>query len=658
MEAEEPGDQHDSTLPRPRKAATLLALFSASSQALLLAAAELDPRSLADLSLEELGNVEVTSVSKTSERLSDAPASIFVITAEDIRRSGSRSLPEALRLAPNLQVARTGADTYAISARGFNNSNALANKLLVLIDGRTVYSPAYSGVFWDQQDVMLEDVERIEVISGPGATLWGANAVNGVINVITRPAQNTQGGLVAAGGGNTDVGAAVRYGSKLGESGNFRLYGKSSRFDNTERADGASLPDGWQFNQAGFRADLGQSSSNFTFQGDLYNGRGDDRTLGGPIEVSGVNLLARLNKQFSSGSDIQLQAYFDRAQREDRTSFQGDTDTYDLEFQHGIPLGRHKVLWGAGYRQARDDLPATVPVPPAAGLVISFVPESRTLSWQNVFVQDEVRLSETLKLTLGIKFEKNDYTGWENLPSARLAWKATERQLLWGAVSRAVRAPARLDRDFHLALVIPAVPLTIPIINGGPDFESEVANVAELGYRAQPWSSFSLSVTAFYHDYDKLRSGQPAPAVIQNMIEGEVSGVEAWATYQATGNWRLSGGLVELRKDLRVKPGSPDPVGPSALGNDPEHQWMLRSILNLTPRHDFDVMVRRVSRLPEPEVPAYTAVDARFAWRPRSDLELSVTAQNLFDPTHPEFGALPGRSEIPRSVFGKAVWRF
>jgi iron complex outermembrane receptor protein len=370
-------------------------------------------RDLADLSLEELANIEVTSVSKSAEPLADAPASIFVISNDDIRRAGVRTLSEALRLAPNLQVARTSANSYAISARGFNNS--IGNKLLVLIDGRTVYTPLFSGVFWDQQDVMLEDVERIEVISGPGATLWGANAVNGVINVITRSSRDTQGALAAIGAGNLDQGVALRYGGKLGEDGTFRIYGKGRDLENTKRADGSAVPDGWDNGQVGFRADWNGSRRSFTVQGDAYRGRSEDRPLGGPIEVSGANLLARWNERFSSGSDIRLQAYYDRSERQDRIGFQGDVDTFDIDFQHGIPLGRHKLLWGAGYRRAHDNVPDTIPTP----LVIRFVPSSRTLDWQNLFAQDEIRLTDSLDFTAGLKLESNDYTGWDALPSAR-----------------------------------------------------------------------------------------------------------------------------------------------------------------------------------------------------------------------------------------------
>ncbi|HTE13467.1 MAG TPA: TonB-dependent receptor [Burkholderiales bacterium] len=598
---------------------------------------------IADLSLEELGNIEITSVSGYAERLVDAAASIFVITSDDIRRSGYRTLPDVLRLAPNLQVARSGANGYAISARGFNNDNGLANKLLVLIDGRTVYSLSLSGVFWDMQDVMLEDVERIEVISGPGATLWGANAVNGVINIISRSTRNTQGVLVTLGGGNQEKGAAVRYGGRFGSNGHFRVYGKTDDFQNTKSANGNSLPDGWERGQVGFRADWVDVGRSFTIQGDAYKGRSEDRPVFNAVEVSGANLLARWNQRLNNGSDIRLQAYYDHTDREDQLLFRDDIKVFDIEFQQGITLGAHKVLWGTGYRQARNDM--------RNSLFFGFVPSFRKLNWKNLFAQDEIKLTQSVDLTVGLKLESNDYTGWEYLPSARLAWKPSGNQLVWGSVSRAVRAPARLDRELRF-------PPNGLFINGGPNFVSEVANVIELGYRAQPTSTFTYSVTAFHHIYDKLRSGQPAPfANVENKMEGTANGIEAWATFQAARAWRLSGGFTTLHKHLRLKPGSTDPVGPSALGNDPDQQWMLRSAFNFTDRHEFDVMVRHVSSLPQPAVPAYTAADARFGWRASRDVEVSLTLQNLFDREHAEFGVAPGRSEYQRGVFLKLLWR-
>src|SRR5713101_4322027 len=386
---------------------------------------------LADLSLEELANLEITSVSRRAERLSDAPASIFVITGDDIRRSGATSLPEALRLAPNLEVARVDSRQYSISARGFNNT--IANKLLVLIDGRTVYTPLFSGVFWDAQDTLLEDVDRIEVISGPGATLWGANAVNGVINVITRRATETQGTLLVAGAGNLERGVAARQGVKLGADGAFRVYGKISDRDPTSRADGTSVQDSWNSGQAGFRADWGTAAGAFTLQGDAYRGT-IDQAAPGDIRISGGNVLARWARQLSGGDRVQVQAYFDNTDREIPGTFAERLNIFDVEFQHGLHVGQqHSVIWGGGHRRADDHVSNTA--------AIAFLPADRNLRWGNLFAQDEIALrGDQLRLTLGTKAQSNPYTGTEFLPSARIAWKPDASRLVWSALSRAVRA--------------------------------------------------------------------------------------------------------------------------------------------------------------------------------------------------------------------------
>ena len=359
---------------------------------------------IADLSLEELADIEIMSVSRRAERLQDAPASIFVITNADIRRSSAKTLAEALRLAPNLDIAQVNASSYAISARGFNNS--LGNKLLVLIDGRTVYSPIFSGVNWDTQQVMLEDIERIEVISGPGGTMWGANAVNGVINVITKRASESQGGLVVGSGSNNSADGSFRYGGKLGGGGHYRIYGMGQSFDNTQTANGTEVLDGWRNRQGGFRADWGDATNGMTVQGDAYEVRKD--ALLGSANLSGMNVLARMNRQLGDGSKLQVQAYYDRTKRDDLVLFRDDEETYDLEFQHGFELGTaHRVLWGGGTRYTRSDTEAYRNDDPVLQLLLELQPEDRGLHWSNVFVQDEIALSDALSLTLGIKGEHN-----------------------------------------------------------------------------------------------------------------------------------------------------------------------------------------------------------------------------------------------------------
>src|SRR5258706_6882889 len=600
----------------------------------------------AGLSLEELRNIQVTSVSKPSERLLDAPASIYVITAEDIRRSGATSLPEALRLAPNLQVARTSANQYSISSRGLNSDG---NKMLVLIDGRIVYTPLYSGVLWYDQDVMLEDVERIEVISGPGGTLWGSNAVNGVINVITRTAQSTQGGLVSAGLGNRERGAAARYGGELGGSGHFRLYAKGFDEANTNQENGTPLSDGWERAQTGFRADWGHAGDGFTLQGDAYRGR-LDLAVPDDQHIAGSNLLGRWTHQLAGGDQIQVQGYFDHTELDIP---QGGTigtlsewlNIADIEFQHSISaFSSHAVIWGAGYRSARDRIDNVA--------TFAFLPADKDMDWINLFVQDEIALRDNLSFTAGIKAEKNPYSGIEFMPSIRLAWKLTQQQLLWSALSRAVRTPSRLDRDLY----VPALSLT-----GGPDFRSEVSKVLEIGYRAQPTQTLSYSLTVFHQIYDHLRSIEltgTGSVIIGNKMEGKSTGVEAWSTWQVTKSWRLSAGAFYMDEDLRMKPGSTDITGTSAAGNDPTHQFTLRSSLDLPHRTELDIDVRNVGRLPNPVVPSYTAVDMRIGWHVNNDVELSLVGTNLFDPEHPEIGRPATRTAISRGVYGKVPWHF
>jgi iron complex outermembrane receptor protein len=355
-----------------------------------------------------------------------------------------------------------------------------------------------------------------------------------------------------------------------------------------------------------------------------------------------MNMLARWTRRLANGSDVRVQSYIDQSDRDDFVLFSPEADIFDIEAQHALSFGNHELIWGGGYRKARDDVDN--------GFLFGFVPRSRELEWFNLFVQTELTVSDTLALTLGIKLEDNDYTGVESLPTVRLAWSMSSTQLLWTGVSRAVRAPSRLDRD-----VILPPPLGF-IIRGGPNFVSEVADVVEVGYRAQLGSQLTLSATAFHYDWDKLRSGQPPPAFVENMIAGNVYGVESWATWQVADRWRLSAGLNTLQHDLAIKPGSTDPVGPRALGNDPNHQVMMRAAHRMGSKHDLDIMLRRVDELPAPVVPAYTAVDVHYSWQLRRDVELSLALQNLFDAAHPESGNPAQRSEIERGAYLQVQW--
>ena len=636
--------------------ASLLALaFSAH------AAAPAEPVSFADMSLEELGNIQITSVSKKPESLAYAAGSIFVITAEDIRRSGATSLPEALRLAPQLHVARQHGSGYAISARGLNGSTTSApNKLLVLIDGRSVYSPLFSGVFWDVQTVMLEDVERIEVVSGPGGTLWGINAMNGVINVITKSAKSSEGGLVAGHTGNFNNGVALRYGGTAGSSANYRVYGEYSEHDHLSTDDGSAVDDAWHRSQIGFRADWDRSREQFMVQGNAYRGRfgqpepgaisvsGTDLALG-TIEASGVNLTGRWEHRLDNGSSFSLQAYYDWTERTIPPTLDGTLEILDLQFQHSLlPIGRHLLTWGANYRHGRDRVENT-------SSVFAFLPEHVNQQWSSLFAQDEITVRDDLRLTLGARIERNPYVGNEFLPNMRLAWKLAHDHLLWGAVSRAVRGPSRLDADAH-------IPGTPPfLLDGGPGVRSEAAEVAELGYRGQPTPQFSYSVTAFHGEYDHLRTVEIASSgtflVFANEMEGKSSGVEMWGAYQALPRWRLSAGYTGIKDRLRLKPGSNDVEAPNSAGETPDHTWQLRSALTIAENRGLDIAVRHVAALSSPAVPAYTALDARFGWRLQPNLELSLVGLNLLDTDHAESGDSATRSRIPRAVYLQLLWQ-
>jgi iron complex outermembrane recepter protein len=609
------------------------------------------PSALKKLSLEELMDIEVTSVSKRPEKLSETASAIQVITGEDIRRSGASSIPEALRLASNLEVAQVDSRQWAISARGFNST--AANKLLVMIDGRTVYTPLYSGVFWDVQDVLLEDVDRIEVISGPGATLWGANAVNGVINVTTKNAKDTQGLLVSGGGGTElrDFGS-IRYGGTVSSNLHYRVYGKYFDRDSMALPDGQDANNDWRMGQGGFRLDWDASQANLvTVQGDLYGGRMAQRGAD-DIRVDGGNVIGRWTHTFSENSEFKLQLYYDRAHRVIPGTFAEDLDTYDVDFQHRFLVGeRHDVVWGLGYRLINDDVGNT------PGL--AFLPPRVARQWVNWFAQDEIALvKDRLHLTVGTKIEHNDYTGFEFQPSGRLAWKVDQGQTLWGAISRAVRTPSRIDRE----LFAPGSPPFF--LAGGTNFVSEEVLAYEVGYRVQPCPRLALSLAGFYNDYDNLRSIEKAnppaafPLVFANGQHGETYGGELTADYRVTDWWRLRAGYTELQVHIRPKPGSTDTSNGSGESHDPNHQVFLRSSLDLPGHFEFDADFRHVSGIANQQVPAYQELDLRLAWQPIPRLEVSIVGQNLLHDRHPEFGSPSARREVERGVYGKVSWRF
>ncbi len=602
------------------------------------------PADLTELSLEQLADLVVTSVSRRDERLADAAASIYVITGEEIRRSRATSLPEALRLAPNLDVARADVNQYAISARGFNN--VLANKMLVLIDGRTVYTPLFSGVFWEAQDVLLADIDRIEVISGPGATLWGANAVNGVINVITLPAAQTQGVLATGVQGDHQSGAAVRYGGVLSRSGRYRVYAKYDDRDASRLSGGGSTHDASIHGQAGFRADWNEPGRTLTLQGDTYFGRIEQPVF--TRTLSGANVIGRYRRDLGDGRSVELQATVDSTRRDHPQSFHEDLDVADIAVQVGRRLGAtHRLLVGGGYRQAWDRVTNS----PAQ----AFLPADRTLRWAHLFAQDDIALTRDLELTVGAKIETNVYTGSELLPNLRLAWRYAPDRLLWTALTRAVRAPSRIDRDFYL----PGAP-PYALLQASPAFDAEVANVLEAGYRSQPSPNLTYSLTAFFHDHERLRSYEPEPGHPHwgNRAQGHTYGVEGWTSWRITPSWRITAGGVALRQHLRLEPGSLDPgSGLASLGNDPGGWWSLRSAFDLTARHELDISLRHVGPRPNPAVPAVTEVDVRLGWKVSATTELSLVLQNALDPAHAEWGSSANRAEIERAVFLKVLLR-
>jgi iron complex outermembrane receptor protein len=594
---------------------------------------------LGELSLEQLGEVLVWTVSRHEERLDAAAAAVYVVTGEDIRRSGATTLPEALRLVPMLDIARADANQYAISARGFNN--VLANKMLVLLDGRAVYSPLFSGVFWEAQDVLLEDVDRIEVVTGPSTALWGTNAVNGMINVITRSAALTSGTVLQAHAGDREHGGSVRQGWKLGEQAHARLYAKTYDRGATSRANGVTVNDQADGRQVGFRADWSAARDQFTLQGDAYRG-----TIDQPVmwrEFSGANLLARWERQLD-GSRWTVQGYLERTERDHPGSFAETLDTADIVAQVALePRAGHRVLLGAGYRQSRDD------AEPSATL--AFIPGERRLRWSRLFAQDQVALGPRLNLTASLSLEDNPYTGAEPLPSLRLAWQPVDGALLWASAARAVRAPSRTDREFFQ----PARPPFV--LAGGPNFESEVSHVLELGWRAQTGRTWSYAVTAFRHEHRRLRSLARRAAGLQfeNDIEGHTDGLETWTRWRVGPSWRIDAGAVFLHQALAVRTGGTDLGGLPVLGNDPRRWASVRSALDLSATLTCDVSVRYVGARPLPAVPAYTAVDARLAWNAAPGLDLAL--RNLADPRHPEWGTVTNRVELQRAVSLQVRWK-
>jgi len=636
-----------------------------------------------ELGLEALLGLEVTSVGKKPQRLADTAAAVFVITQDDIRRSGASSIPEVLRMAPGIEVARMNNSTWNISARGFNTR--WSTKLLVLMDGRTIYSPVSSGVNWQEQDTMLPDIERIEVIRGPGATLYGANAVNGVINIITKSARSTEGGLAYVAAGNQENLAGVRYGGKLGDDVYYRAYVKHDARGAFRDATGAAAQDDWGRSRAGFRTDGKLANGDgFTLQGDLFQSRLGETydmpiltppfllTLNDRAQSSGGNLLGRWQRTFSSTSEASLQLYYDQSVTSDIAADVG-YKTVDADFQHRFAANdRHDIVWGGGYRRTRDDV--------TGGLTLAVLPQQGSYSIYNFFVQDEIALiPERLRLTLGSKFEHASLSGTDIQPSARLQWTPHAGHSLWGSVAKAVRTPSRLDLEarYNSAAFPGRLPTQISVF-GTPAAGSEELVAQEIGYRFQPTQSFSLDATAFYNRYLKLRStetgapfveAQPAPVHLvlpqyfDRKLGGHTAGVEIAAEWHTTAWWRWHAAYTYLRADdlHAIDGGSGVPYKFGYGGSSPSNQFYLRSSFDIGERTELDVWVKTVGQLTAIEIPAYISFNLRLGWKARKNLELSLVGQNLLEQRHAEFvtdDGTPRATQIPRSLFAQALLRF
>lgn len=614
----------------------------------MVAPATVDPFSLPDdltyLSLEDLLNIQVTSVSRVAESISGAAASIQVVTAEDISRSGARNLPEALQLITGVQIARIDARQYAITTRGFNGS--IADKLEVRLDGRSLYTALFSGVLWEAQDPPLEDIDRIEVIRGPGASLWGANAVNGVINIVTKSAADTHGGhLTLSGGDERRYHLLARHGLELGERGDLRVYAQTRKIDASVQADGSESRDAREISSAGLRADLSLNARDQLMLS--LNGqdtRYDNASVAPDMRetVRGLDLIARFTRRYSADSDVQLQFNYDRLLRNIPGQFGEQRDQFDVDLRHRWAPGKtHELIWGAGFRRSMDDIRNSD--------IIIFDPASSSLDTFNVFLQDRIRLSETLTLTLGSKFEHNDYTGFEYQPSARISWLLSDSQTLWAALSRASRSPNRVDRD----LAVPSVGL---IVNDS--FESERAKVAEFGWRGRLGAKLSLDLSTFYAEYDKLRGFAFTPQgenFLSNEGAGRSYGAEFTAVWALQPNLRLWLGYTYLNVDFAAYPGSQDFNIAISNQNDPRHQAQVRLVWDPTPRWRAHAQLRYVGPLLDPGTKAYTELDLHLSYALRPNLQLELTGRNLLDRSHPEFNDGSG-ANIERAISAGIRW--
>lgn len=637
-------------------------------------------KQLADMPIEQLVNVEVVTINslfKKQTPLEQAPAAVAVVSSDDVRRLGIDEIPEALRLVPGMDVARIDSHEWAVSARGFDAQ--FANKLLILMDGRTVYGPAYGGVNWGMQDMMLEDLDRIEVIRGPGASLWGANAVNGVVNIISKSARDTQGLLVATTGGTEDQPeVAVRYGDQISSNAYYRVWGKYFSRDGLETSTGSDAEDDWNSIQGGTRMDWEPSDeSRFTLQGSYYNDFVHENqnvvVLTPPFDSNtnalnhdyGGNVLGRWTRDFSEVSSLTLQAYYDHFKQEQVGSSE-TRDTFDLQLQHRFPIASwNDIIWGLEYNLTSDNFPPN--------FFLTWVPPSRTDEVFSGFVQDEITIvPQELSLTLGSKFEHNDFTGFEAEPNLRLLWTPTDNQTVWGAVSRAVRTPSRYEtgaRVNYSVFLLPDSSLAINRLLGNENAGSEDLTAYELGYRIEPTKRLSFDLAGFYNQYDNLLRFVPGtnfqqgpitifPQSIKNSGSAETVGTELSAQWKVLDNWRLAASYSFLHVDLH-----PDD---RAFQGNPEQMFQARSYLDLTRNLEFNSAVYYVDRqvaeagLGMATIPSYVRLDVGLVWRPTKSLELGIWGQNLLQDRHAEFPSLKSsvQTEIPREISARITLRF
>ena len=662
-------------VPALRAAALLLA-----SASIAAAQTAQDPtHDLKTLDLAQLGNIEVTTVSKEPVSIARTAAAIYVITQEDIRRSGVTSIPDALRLAPGVEVARIDGVKWAIGIRGFQNR--LSRAVLVLIDGRSVYSPLFHGVYWEVQDTMLQDIDRIEVIRGPGGTIWGANAVNGVINIITKKAKDTKGALIAAGGGGTDQASLdARYGGGNGKDFNYRVYGKGFDRGPEYHSDGRSFDD-WRRAQAGFRADWEATArDSVTVQGDIYDGVAGEsvriasvtppstKVVDANADLAGGNVLARWQRTFSPTSDFQLQTYFDRVNRHQPSQAEY-RDTFDLDLTHRFAISPgQEFTWGFGARISLGWVPAIVPT-------YVFNPDKRTDHLYTGFLQDEIPLlKDQLSLTLGTKIIHTAFAGFDAEPSGRLLWTPNRKQTVWGAVTRAVRTPSDVEDLLTNTSLASSNPLAFNRTTGNGTFTSETLLGYEAGYRQLLHPKFSIDFAAYYNRYNHLLSLEPGapltetsdgtsylvyPFVNGNGLKGSTEGFEIVSNWKPYSWWRIETSYAFL--DMALTTGSTSKDTTTVAGNtgsSPQHQLGLQSYLDLSKNFEFSQVFRYISALPAQQVSSYATMDARLAWRIHPRLEIAVVGQNLFQPHHFEFGGDPGALVgIRRNVFASVTWR-